>query len=141
MNVVHKKDFKKQKSEHISKVDCVDRSGYVPLEVKYWEMLYAGANLENIRTLDYGYDRNSILKAIDDVGLDKAIESTSLRSPYIDKQTADSLLKQKFSKYKNVKSKLERIDELKKEYFKSLDNKAIEEATINKIKSGEIKID
>lgn len=140
MKVVHKKDYKKQLPEDITSVDSVDRSGYVPRDLKFWQMMASGINLEKLRTLEYGYDYHSVLSAIDEVGFDEAVKSTSLRRPHIDKQTADTLLKNKLMKYKDIKSKHEQIDELKNKYFADLEDKRREQEIINRYKAEQEKL-
>lgn len=106
------------KSDSFSKKDIIDRTGYVPLEATFYQMMSAGVDLTKARDSQFSYEWNQIKDAFESgTSIQDMTVDTTLRKRYNDKLEIDSLYKSKLEKYKNAVSTRDKIEKLRLEFL------------------------
>ncbi len=122
MKIIHKyKNFKKNRSVSYSRVDVVDRSGYISLDKQYDRLVSAGLTLENINTRQYSYTFDEINKAFEDDKLREVISNVLMQNNHYSKQDIDDMYREKVQKYKKA---VDDNNKLKSLYSQFLDEKS-----------------
>lgn len=122
MKIIKRNDYKTDKGQENNGIDSVDRSGYIPPDVKYLQMVIAGKTLEIERSALYDYS-----------DLDEQQEiRNKLISPNMDKLDAIDIAKYYEKDLKKYKSQSEHVEKLAKEYeelkkIEDIKRKAVEE--------------
>lgn len=130
MKIVHKKDYIFNRAEKLSQIDNVNRSGYVPLDVRYEEMRLAGIRLDSIRDYQYNYTYRDFLNS--GKSISEFTSDQTLKTRFNSKQELDDLFKSKLEKYSQYSSNLEKVKALRKEYDEEMKEKAIREDAVRK---------
>lgn len=122
MKIIHKyKNFKKDRSVSYSRVDVIDRSGYISLDKQYDRLISAGLTLENINTRQYSYTFDEINKAFEDDKIREAISNVLMQNNHYSKQDIDDMYREKVQKYKKA---VDDNNKLKSLYSQFLDEKS-----------------
>ena len=122
MKIIHKyKNFKKDRSVSYSRVDVIDRSGYISLDKQYDRLISAGLTLENINTRQYSYTFDEINKAFEDDKIRESISNVLMQNNHYSKQDIDDMYREKVQKYKKA---VDDNNKLKSLYSQFLDEKS-----------------
>lgn len=122
-----------QKLENISKVDLVDRSGYIPLDVQYSKMMLAGRTREDMLDYQYNYDYKELQDALKDgkITIDDLFQRNFIHRN-MEKTELVDILKDRTEKFSIAKRE---YDKNMQEFHRSEYEKQIRQEAINEYKA------
>lgn len=125
----------KKKLERTAPTDCVDRSGYIALDVQYARLMKAGTDLETVRDFEYNVDLARLHEAIKNGEVDvNEFQNRLFKNRFIEKSELADLLDNKLKKAKEQKKSNAEYKRLYDEFNQSLKEKQIRQDAVNEYK-------
>lgn len=135
MKIIHKyKNFERSAPERISRVDFVDRAGYIDTDMQLARLTSAGITLKRINAENYSYEHESVINALQDDNIRDLVSSSLMQNAHYDKRDIDNLFNTKLKKIEKGKKTNEYIKSMKDKYDAFILNKENEEKQLNMYK-------